>query len=136
MAVSFLLDQFRLDPGRRAGHTFGNQGQHAVHHRRRRRGAADPLDQLGADLTHPLPGDAIAAPDFGQRVLPAVFPAVIADQDFAVPLEGRGRENFDEFPLQRHFLTPVLPETPLLPEKPNGRIIADVPGSDKWPSPG
>ena len=94
-AVNPCSDQFRLDLRRRAGQAVGDQGQRPVHRRGLAMGAfLGRLVSLATYLPDPLPGDAESGPDFGQRVLPAVFPAVIADEDFAVPLEGRRRRRF------------------------------------------
>ena len=48
---------------------------------------------------------------FGQRVLSAVLPTVIADEDIAVPLEWRRCEDVDELLLQSHTKHPFEPES-------------------------
>ena len=82
-----LVGQLGFELRRSAGQAIRDQGQGAVHCRRGDGGVFRPLGQLGANLADPLPRDAETGADFGERVLPAVLPTVVADEDVTVPLE-------------------------------------------------
>ena len=70
--------------------------------------------QLRADLADPLPRNPEAIADLGQRVLPPVAPAVIADQDLRVAVARSRGENLDQFFFQRQLRHPRDPLGKLL----------------------
>ena len=119
-AVNPCSSQFRLDLGGRARQSRGDQSQRPI--QRRRRDIAEGvlirlvnLAQICRTRSRVMPK---RVADLGERVLAAVLPAVVADQNVPVPFARRRGEDLDEFLLDRH------PDT-FIHDAPRFRLVDD-----------